>query len=133
MKEKYGKGQQKGAAWYITGLIGLLVLIALDQWTKHLAVLHLKDQPDIILIPGKQRRGFWHPAEPAVGVYPAVRGVFDFYHLVLPAPAKAKPLSAAGGAGGGHCRGSGGKSDRSDSPELCGRFLLCFLHRLPRF
>ena len=52
MKEKYGKGQQKGAAWYITGLIGLLVLIALDQWTKHLAVLHLKDQPDIILIPG---------------------------------------------------------------------------------
>ena len=52
MKEKYGKGQQKGASWYITGLIGLLVLIALDQWTKHLAVLHLKDQPDIILIPG---------------------------------------------------------------------------------
>lgn len=51
MKEKYEKGQQKGTAWYIAGLIGLIVLIALDQWTKYLAVLHLKDQPDIILIP----------------------------------------------------------------------------------
>lgn len=33
-------------------LIGVAILTALDQWTKHLAVLHLKGQDSIILIPG---------------------------------------------------------------------------------
>jgi signal peptidase II len=29
----------------------MIVLVCLDQWTKYLAVAHLKQQPDIILIP----------------------------------------------------------------------------------
>lgn len=36
----------------ICGLVAVLVLTGLDQWTKHLAVLHLKDQANIVLIPG---------------------------------------------------------------------------------
>ena len=76
MKEKYGKGQQKGAAWYITGLIGLLVLIALDQWTKHLAVLHLKDQPDIILIPGVFQLHYLENRGAAFGILQGQKAVF---------------------------------------------------------
>ncbi len=33
-------------------LIGVAILTALDQWTKRLAVLHLKGQESIVLIPG---------------------------------------------------------------------------------
>lgn len=36
----------------ICGIIGVAILTLLDQWTKHLAVIHLADQEDIILIPG---------------------------------------------------------------------------------
>ncbi len=43
---------KKNLKWYIAALAGFLVLVALDQWTKYLAVLHLKEQPDIEIIPG---------------------------------------------------------------------------------
>lgn len=36
----------------IGGLLGVFFLTFLDQWTKHLAVLHLKGQKDVILLPG---------------------------------------------------------------------------------
>jgi signal peptidase II len=36
---------------YGKDLIIMIVLVCLDQWTKYLAVAHLKQQPDIILIP----------------------------------------------------------------------------------
>ncbi len=36
----------------ITGGVGLLVLLLLDQWTKLLAIAHLKGQADIQLWPG---------------------------------------------------------------------------------
>lgn len=39
------------ATWYLTGLISMILLILLDQWTKYLAVLHLQGKEDIILIP----------------------------------------------------------------------------------
>lgn len=31
---------------------GVFILTALDQWTKYMAVLHLKDQESVVLIPG---------------------------------------------------------------------------------
>ena len=37
---------------YILALIGFAILVFLDQWTKQLAVSHLMDQGNIILIPG---------------------------------------------------------------------------------
>lgn len=36
----------------IAGILGLILLLALDQWTKYLAIAHLRDQSAIILIPG---------------------------------------------------------------------------------
>lgn len=33
-------------------ILGVMILTALDQWTKLLAVTHLKAQPSIVLIPG---------------------------------------------------------------------------------
>lgn len=32
--------------------LGVIILTFIDQWTKHLAVQHLKDQSSIVLIPG---------------------------------------------------------------------------------
>ena len=44
---------KKSALIYgIGGLLGIFFLTFLDQWTKHLAVLHLKGQEDIVWIPG---------------------------------------------------------------------------------
>ena len=37
---------------YILAIIGFAILVFLDQWTKQLAVSHLMNQGDIILIPG---------------------------------------------------------------------------------
>lgn len=41
--------QKKGI---LIGIISLILLLAFDQWTKLLAIAHLKGQPDIELIPG---------------------------------------------------------------------------------
>lgn len=37
---------------YILAIITLVITVILDQWTKHLAVLHLKDQNPFILFKG---------------------------------------------------------------------------------
>lgn len=37
---------------YILAIIGFAILVFIDQWTKQLAVSHLMDQGNIILIPG---------------------------------------------------------------------------------
>ena len=41
-KQKYG----------LIGILAVVILTALDQWTKYLAVLHLKDQRPIVLWDG---------------------------------------------------------------------------------
>lgn len=37
---------------YLYACIACLILTALDQFTKHLAVIHLMNQPSLVLIPG---------------------------------------------------------------------------------
>lgn len=44
------KTNSKRTVHYITALISIAVLVFFDQFTKHLVVLHLKDQPAYILI-----------------------------------------------------------------------------------
>lgn len=46
------KKKQPCITYIITGILIFLLLIGLDQWTKLLAVRHLKDQSPEILIPG---------------------------------------------------------------------------------
>ncbi len=41
--------QNKLILW-VSGIVSIILLVVLDQYTKHLAVLHLKDQPDIPII-----------------------------------------------------------------------------------
>lgn len=44
------KTNSKRITHYITALISIAILVFLDQFTKHLVVLHLKDQPPYVLI-----------------------------------------------------------------------------------
>lgn len=44
--------KHSGFLYGFFGLLGIVLLTALDQWTKHLAVVHLQGQKNIILIPG---------------------------------------------------------------------------------
>lgn len=42
----------EGIKKYLTALICCMIAVLLDQVTKHLAVIHLKLQKEIVLIPG---------------------------------------------------------------------------------
>ena len=44
--------KKSGLLYGISGILGVCLLTLFDQWTKYLAVVHLKDKDDIILIPG---------------------------------------------------------------------------------
>ena len=44
--------KQKTAGFYLTAILAVLVLTAADRITKHLAVIHLKDQPPVPIIRG---------------------------------------------------------------------------------
>ena len=44
--------KNSGFLYGFLGLLGIVLLTALDQWTKHLAIVHLKGQESIVLIPG---------------------------------------------------------------------------------
>ena len=50
MKQRFGKVTRKNSI--ITGILGILLLLAADQGTKLLAVSRLKDQPAVPLIQG---------------------------------------------------------------------------------
>ncbi len=47
-----GAGKRSPAARAVSYILFVVMLVALDQWTKHLAVLHLKEQPAVSLIKG---------------------------------------------------------------------------------
>ncbi len=44
--------KNSGILYGFLGLLGIILLTVLDQWTKYLAVLYLKGQKSIVLIPG---------------------------------------------------------------------------------
>ncbi len=45
------ENKKSSIVYGICGLAGILLLTFIDQWTKYLAVLHLKNQESIVLIP----------------------------------------------------------------------------------
>lgn len=53
---------------YLAGAVLLGVLLFLDQWTKRLAVSFLKDQEDVILIPGVLRLHYLENRGAAFGI-----------------------------------------------------------------
>ena len=46
------ENKKSGLLYGISGLLGVCLLTLFDQWTKYLAVVHLKNKNDMILIPG---------------------------------------------------------------------------------
>ena len=48
---KDGKNQSK-ILYIVVGLLGVFLLVGLDQWTKHLAATYLKGRPPVSLISG---------------------------------------------------------------------------------
>ena len=46
------ENRKRNLAYGFVGLICVILLTTFDQWTKHMAVLHLAGQEDIIIIPG---------------------------------------------------------------------------------
>ena len=61
----------------------MVILTLLDQWTKSLVVHHLKDQSDIILIPGIFRLHYLENRGAAFGILQGKKIFFVFFTLVV--------------------------------------------------
>ena len=112
----------------VSFLIGFLILVGLDQWTKGLAVRFLKDQEPVAVIKGvfefsylenrgaafgmlQNRQIFFLPDRNSrIGSNP-VYDVADAGNTEIP--------SVSSMPDAGSCRGSR-QYDRPDDPELCG-------------
>ena len=97
----------------VSFLIGFLILVGLDQWTKGLAVRFLKDQEPVAVIKGvfAEPSDFFLPDRNSrIGSNP-VYDVADAGNTEIP--------SVSSMPDAGSCRGSR-QYDRPDDPELCG-------------
>lgn len=52
METEWMENNKKNWRYMGIAVVVIALLLGLDQWTKHLAVTHLKDQPNIVLIKG---------------------------------------------------------------------------------
>ncbi|MGI6007998.1 MAG: signal peptidase II [Ruminococcus sp.] len=77
------KDKKKNLRWYAGGLAGFLILLFVDQWTKHLAVTHLKDQPDIEIIPGIFQLHYLENRGAAFGILQNQQWIFIILCLVF--------------------------------------------------
>ena len=61
----------------------MVILTLLDQWTKSLVVHHLKDQSDIILIPGVFQLHYLENRGAAFGILQGKKIFFVFFTLIV--------------------------------------------------
>ena len=61
--------KKSGLLYGISGILGVCLLTLFDQWTKYLAVVHLKDKDDIILIPGVFQLQYLENRGAAFGIF----------------------------------------------------------------
>ena len=73
----------KRVKYNLTGLLAAALLIVLDQWTKHLAVLHLKDQIPFVLLEGVFELNYLENRGAAFGMFQGQRTVFLVCTLVI--------------------------------------------------
>ena len=71
---------------YILGLIGVLIGVALDQFTKYLAVAHIKEDP-IILIDGVLEFRYLENSGAAFGMMENMQWIFILFALLISAAA----------------------------------------------
>ncbi len=61
---------------YICAFLGLLLLVALDQWSKFLAIRYLKDQEDLAFLPGIVKLHYLENRGAAFGILQNQQWVF---------------------------------------------------------
>lgn len=69
--------------WLMLDLIGICLLVALDQYTKYLAVIHLKDKPAYIIINGILELNYLENKGAAFGMLQNQKVFFIFVAVVI--------------------------------------------------
>ena len=114
----------------LIGIVTAVVLVLLDQWTKYLAVLHLKGQSAIVLWEGVFELHYLENRGAAFGILQGQKGVFlvctvlilfliAFFYIRMPEGKRFFLMRTVCRPFGGRSRG---KSHRSDAVLLCGGF-----------
>ncbi len=67
---------KKHMKYNLTGLLAVALLTFLDQWTKHLAVLYLKDQNPFVLWEGVFEFNYLENRGAAFGIFQGQRAIF---------------------------------------------------------
>ena len=112
----------------------MVILTLLDQWTKSLVVHHLKDQSDIILIPGVFQLHYLENHGAAFGILQNQRIIFVILTIIYLAAVfwflhrcpKNGTLYIAAYYSISSDSGSPGELYRSAPPGICGGFFLFF-------
>lgn len=112
----------------------MVILTLLDQWTKSLVVHHLKDQSDIILIPGVFQLHYLENRGAAFGILQNQRIVFVILTIIYLAAvfwflhrwSEKRTLYIAAYYSISSDSGSPGELYRSAPPGICGGFFLFF-------
>ncbi|MDD3279593.1 MAG: signal peptidase II [Lachnospiraceae bacterium] len=74
---------KKNSIYLLLSLAVIGILTALDQWTKYLAVAHLKGQPDILLIPGVLQLQYLENHGAAFGILQNQQWLFTALTLIF--------------------------------------------------
>lgn len=73
----------KKKLWLFLDIVGICALVALDQYTKYLAVLHLKDKPAYIIINGILELNYLENKGAAFGMLQNQKAFFIFVAIVI--------------------------------------------------
>lgn len=69
--------------WILLDIIGICALVALDQYTKYLAVIHLKDKPAFIIFNGVLELNYLENKGAAFGMLQNQKAFFIFVAVVI--------------------------------------------------
>ena len=67
----------------LMGVIGFIILVLADQWTKKMAVLHLKDQDPIVLIKNVFELYYLENRGAAFGIFQGKRVIFLIITIII--------------------------------------------------
>ena len=73
----------KKKLWILLDIVGICALVALDQYTKYLAVIHLKDKPAFIIINGVLELNYLENKGAAFGMLQNQKAFFIFVAVVI--------------------------------------------------
>ena len=129
------KTNTKRITHYIMALVSIVVLVLLDQITKHLVVLHLKDRSAYVLIKDVFQLEYLENRGAAFGVLQNQRIFFyiSVLLMVLQQSTYGKKISAASYLCSVNSFRCFRQLYRPDPSELCSRFFILQADQLPDF